>query len=277
VKKQNKIKIIIIVLAVLLALSLAALAGTLIYNSLHDDTHATVTVPDNLITPEFDASGDETSTPTEGTSESGDGETSADKTNGTDQAEASASAQSTATEAQKATSIKLFSKRPEENTPFQVGNMFPGDGETKYYRVQVSYHDAVTVHYHATVRPGYEKLAEVMRVRVKLLTTGETMYDGLMRDMPESLTHKLASNKSTTDELYYEITAYLDTSVDNDYQNKDLIADFSWWVEETENLDSPQTGDSFNLYLWLCIASGSLLLLILLWRKRKKEDAADER
>ena len=276
-KKQNKIKIIIIVLVVLLALSLAALAGTLIYNSLHDDTHATVTVPDNLITPESDASGDETSAPTEGTSESGDGETSADKTNGTDQAEASASAQSTAAEAQKATSVKLFSKRPEENTPFQVGNMFPGDGETKYYRVQVSYHDAVTVHYHAAVRPGYEKLAEVMRVRVKLLTTGETMYDGLMRDMPESLTHKLASNKSTTDELYYEITAYLDTSVGNDYQNKDLIADFSWWVEETENLDSPQTGDSFNLYLWLCIASGSLLLLILLWRKRKKEDAADER
>ena len=85
-KKQNKIKIIIIVLAVLLALSLAALAGTLIYNSLHDDTHDTVTVPDNLITPESDASGDETSAPTEGTSESGDGETSSDETNETDQA-----------------------------------------------------------------------------------------------------------------------------------------------------------------------------------------------
>jgi LPXTG-motif cell wall-anchored protein len=273
VKKQNKIKIIIIVLAVLLALSLAALAVTLIYNSLHDDTHATVTVPDNLITPESDASGDETSAPTEGTSESGDGETSADKTNGTDQAEASASAQSTAAEAQKATSIKLFSKRPEENTPFQVGNMFPGDGETKYYRVQVSYHDAVTVHYHATVRPGYEKLAEVMRVRVKLLTTGETMYDGLMRDMPESLTHKLASNKSTTDELYYEITAYLDTSVGNDYQNKDLIADFSWWVEETENLDSPQTGDTSNIPLWAVLAgcSGSMMILLLVVRRRKED------
>ena len=156
-KKQNKIKIIIIVLAVLLALSLAALAGTLIYNSLHDDTHDTVTVPDNLITPESDASGDETSAPTEGTSESGDGETSSDETNETDQAEASATIQSTAAEAQKATSIKLFSKRPEENTPFQVGNLFPGDSETKYYRVQVSYHDAVTVHYHAAVRPGDEK------------------------------------------------------------------------------------------------------------------------
>ena len=231
-------------------------------------------MPDNLITPESDASGDETSAPTEGTSESGDGETSADKTNGTDQAEASASAQSTAAEAQKATSVKLFSKRPEENTPFQVGNMFPGDGETKYYRVQVSYHDAVTVHYHAAVRPGYEKLAEVMRVRVKLLTTGETMYDGLMRDMPESLTHKLASNKSTTDELYYEITAYLDTSVGNDYQNKDLIADFKWWVEETGNLDdSPKTGDTSNILLWAVLAAGSLsMMILLLVTRRRKED-----
>ena len=273
-KKQNKIKIIIIVLAVLLALSLAALAGTLIYNSLHDDTHATVTVPDNLITPESDASGDETSAPTEGTSESGDGETSADETNGTDQAEASASAHSTAAEAQKAASIKLFSKQPDENTPFQVGNIFPGDSETKYYRVQVSYHDAVTVHYHAAVRPGYEKLAEVMRVRVKLLTTGETMYDGLMRDMPESLTHKLASKKSITDELYYEITAYLDTSVGNDYQNKELIADFKWWVEETGNLDdSPKTGDTSNILLWAVLAAGSLsMMILLLVTRRRKED-----
>ena len=177
----------------------------------------------------------------------------------------------------KAATIERYNKQPEENTAFAVGNMFPGDSETKYFRVRVSYHDKITVHYKATVHPGFEKLAEVLKVRVNLLSTGETMYDGGIADMPESLTHKLASKNSTTDELYYEITAYLDTSVGNDYQNKDLIADFSWWVEETENLDSPQTGDSFNLYLWLCIASGSLLLLILLWRKRKKEDAADER
>ena len=53
-KKQNKIKIIIIVLAVLLALSLAALGGTLIYNKIANTTPATVTVPDNLITPDED-------------------------------------------------------------------------------------------------------------------------------------------------------------------------------------------------------------------------------
>ena len=104
------------------------------------------------------------------------------------------------------------------------------------------------------------------------------LYDGLMRDMPESLTHKLASKESTTDELYYEITAYLDTSVGNDYQSKDLIADFKWWVEETGNLDNfPQTGDTSNILLWAVLAAGSLsvMILLLVVRRRKEENAND--
>ena len=130
------------------------------------------------------------------------------------------------------------------------------------------------MHYKATVRPGYEKLAEVLKVRVELLSTGETMYDGGIADMPESLTHKLASKKSTTDELYYEITAYLDTTVGNDYQKKDFIADFKWWVEETGNLDdSPQTGDTSNILLWAVLAAGSLsMMILLLVTRRRKED-----
>ena len=84
----------------------------------------------------------------------------------------------------------------------------------------------------------------------------------------------MASKKSATDELYYEITAYLDTSVGNDYQNKDLIADFKWWVEETGNLDdSPQTGDTSNILLWAVLAAGSLgMIIILLVTRRRKED-----
>ena len=152
--------------------------------------------------------------------------------------------------------------------------MFPGDIETKYFRVRVSYHDKITVHYKATVRPGYEKLAEVLKVRVNLLSTGETMYDGGIADMPESLTYKLSSLSTATDELYYEITAYLDTSVGNDYQNKDLIADFKWWVEETGNLDdSPKTGDTSNILLWAVLAAGSLsMMILLLVTRRRKED-----
>ena len=269
-EEKKKIKIVIIILAVLLGLILLALGGTLIYKKIANTTPATVTVPDNLITPD-----DDTTKPDSSDTEKPDSSDTQTPSSSADTSSSAVPTQSTTAEVKKAATIELYNKQPEENTPFQVGNMFPGDSETKYFRVRISYHDKITVHYKATVRPGYEKLAEVLQVRVKLLSTGETMYDGLMRDMPESLTHKLASKKSTTDELYYEITAYLDTSVGNDYQNKDLIADFKWWVEETGNLDdSPQTGDTSNILLWAVLAacSGSMMILLLVVRRRKEDE-----
>lgn len=268
-EQKKKIKIITIVLAILLGLSLLALGGTVIYNKIANTTPATVTVPDNRITPDED-----TSNPDSSDTEKPDSSDTQTPSSSADASSSAVSAQNTTAETKKAATIELYNKQAEENTPFQVGNMFPGDANTKYFRVRVSYHDKITVHYKATVRPGYEKLAEVLKLRVKLLSTGETMYDGLMRDMPESLTHKLASKKSTTDELYYEITAYLDTSAGNDYQNKDLIADFKWWVEETGNLDdSPKTGDTSNILLWAVLAAGSLsMMILLLVVRRRKED-----
>lgn len=272
-EQKKKIKIVIIVLACLLGLSLLALGGTLVYNKLANNPPATVTVPDNLITPDEDTTKPDSS---ESNSQAPDSsETQTPSSSADPSSSAVQPTQSTTAEVKKAATIELYNKQPEENTAFQVGNMFPGDAEIKYFCVRVSYHDKITVHYKATVRPGYEKLAEVLKVRVKLLSTGEMLYDGLMRDMPESLTHKLASKKSTTDELYYEITAYLDTSVGNDYQNKDLIADFKWWVEETGNLDdSPKTGDTSNILLWAVLAacSGSMMILLLVTRRRKEDE-----
>ena len=278
--EQKKIKIAIIILAVLLALSLTALGGTILYHRLASRPADTATVPDNFITPDEEPTvpgGSESQVPTQ------DSESRAPTEGSEDQAPTESAAPSTAAsaqpstsaEARKAATIALCNKQPEDNTAFAVGNLFPGDVETKYFCVRVSYHDKITVHYRATVRPGYEKLAEVLNLRVVLLNTGETLYDGLMRDMPASVTHKLASRSSATDELYYEITAYLDTSVGNEYQNKDLIADFRWWVEETGKLDdSPKTGDASNILLWavLAAASGCTLLLLLFARRRKEDE-----
>ena len=278
-ENKKKTKIVIIVLAVLLGLSLLALGGTLVYNKLAKSAPSTVTVPDNLITPDEDTGTDDTSASDESDLQTTDGsgtdtQDASDTSNAGAQDSVAAAPAADAKEAKKAATIELYNKQPQENTPFKAGNMFPGDSETKYFRVRVSYHDKITVHYKATVRPGYEKLAEVLKVRVKLLSTGETMYEGLMRDMPESLTYNLASKETVTDELYYEITAYLDTSVGNEYQNKDLIADFKWWVEETGNLDSPQTGDTPGILLWSVLAAGSLGMIILLVvvRRRKEEE-----
>lgn len=176
----------------------------------------------------------------------------------------------------KANALSLYAKQPEENKPFQAANMFPGDSEVQYFRIKVSYKGDITVRYHADIRSGYEKLAEVLKIKVRLLGADEILYDGLMRDMPKSLDHALYTNTKKQSELYYELTAYLDTSVGNEYMDKELIADFRWWVEETGNLDvPPQTGDTADVYLWAALCAGSIFCLLILIVKRRKE-AADE-
>lgn len=253
--KRNKTKTVIIVLAVLLALSVAALAGTLIYNRLAVQTDTTVTVSDNFITPDEDNN----------TNESSKGQSnisSAKPNNDISAAE-----------------ITLYNKHLQDNTLFSVGNMFPGDSETKYYRVQVSYHDKITVHFKAETRGEQENSAEVMGVKVKLMTSGETLYEGLMQDMPQSLTYTMTSSESTTAEIYYEITAYLDTSAGNEYQSKEVILDFYWWADETDNLDkAPKMGDTSNVVPWSVTATVSaLVLLLLIVFRRKKEDRQNGR
>lgn len=266
-QKSKKLKYAIIILAILLVISASALTGVLIYNHFAHTEPTTVNVPGNIITPDdADSSDTKTDPPPAETISTSNGETTAPDSSETETAE------TTSVSSTKASAIALHHRKPEDNTPFQVTNMFPGDAETKYYCIQVSHKGDVVVRYRADVRPGCEKLAEVLRCRVTLLTTGETLYDGLMRDMPKSLDHSLYTSTSTSSELYYEITAYLDTGVGNDYMDKTLIADFRWWVEETDNLDPPQTGDAFNPWIWIGIAAASLfMMIILLWNRRREE------
>ncbi len=274
-ERNKKLKIVIIILSILLAISLLTLAGIQFRRSVKA-SGPVVMVPDNIITPDAKQI----------------------EQNSKDIVfVATANADSASSDSgKKAEVISLYQKHAEDNQPFQVGNMFPGDAETKYYCVRISHSGEVVVHYRADIRPGYEKLAEVLKCRIVLLSTGETLYDGLMRDMPESLDHSVKADTDAGSELYYQITAYLDTSVGNDYQNKNLIADFYWWVQvdpiqnpeggqgigigtgSTQNphsaghLNPLQTGDSFNLCLYIAIASGSLLIFLLLWKKIRKEE-----
>ena len=187
--------------------------------------------------------------------------------------------------------LYLHSVNPEENRPFNVANMFPGDSIQQNYRLRVAYRGVVAVKFRAYIKPGYEKLAEVLKCRVEL--DGDTLYDGLMKDMPSSLDHMLNSGGREVTDLFYEITAYLDTSVGNEYQNKELYADFRWWAEgvscsggcncgqdcDGENDEEgklatmmPFTGDNPRVLLWCAIAIVSLLAVILMLVKRRKEE-----
>lgn len=254
-QKLKKLRIVIIVLAALLAVSLAALAVTVIRASAHGDS-ATVSIPGNI------------------TSGSAHAETAAYRTSTKPDGSRTQSAVSLSALGQaRRVTLSLYRKQPEDNTPFNVVNMLPGDAVTQNYNVRVSHSGDVTVRFRAIIRPGYEKLAEVLMLRVKLLNTGETLYDGLMRDMPRSVNHKLTASGSTTSDLEYELTAYLDTSVGNKYQNQELIADFHWWVEgkEQSHLDSPKTGDDSHIVIFTVAAVAASIAVIILpvWRRRE--------
>jgi len=131
------------------------------------------------------------------------------------------------------TTLKLSEKNPEENVSFQVGDLMPGDVVVQNYRIEVNFDDAVMVGFQAVVRDGYDKLAEVLKMEVQDADTGEILYKGLMRDMNPSEELLLSKGKGKQ-EICYKIIVSLDTSAGNEYQGKELVADFNWWTKEEE-------------------------------------------
>ena len=256
--RKNRQKVWVIVLALLLCVCLLALCGVWLYRSSLPVSDGSATVSDNVITPEKEPS----SVPTDASASS------------PEEKPASGAAETIReTAVQKEDALSLYRRHEEATQPFRAENLFPGDAETRLYSVRVSYHDTVTVRFHVDIRPGSEKLAEVLKVRVAL--GEETLYDGLMRDMPESLNRTLSSEQTAVEILDYEITAYLETSVGNDYMDRELTADFRWWVEETGNLDpSPSTSDRIPLYAAFVAAAAACVggVLLIVRRRRKEEE-----
>lgn len=297
---QKPIMLLIIVLVILLAVSGTALAGTILYKYSTQPQTSPAVIPDNVITPETQAAS--SAMPLQAV-------TLSDRTVNTVQAAntkampirvETVSAKSTVVDKAEGedVTLRLYKGQAEDSTPFQVKNMFPGDTEKKAYRLEVSYKGSVTVHFHADIRKGYEKLAEVLKCKISV--DSMQLYDGLMKEMPESISYVMPQSGGTTADLDYEVSAYLETSVGNAYMAKELYADFCWWVNEdgggSEKPDKPtdptkpdnptnptdptkpgelippKTGDNSNIMLWISIAGLSLFLpiLLLLSKKRKK-------
>ena len=319
---SGKLKKIILVLSILLAFSVAGLAGVTVYKHFKGLEAGEVIVTDNIITPEEESGVLENASENANQSpenENSNMEDALQSTSDTQNADGNAENQeaqssgansssnstatgssvdslqtistsggqgtggsgrgtssSTVTESSDAINITLYRRNSGENVLFSMENMFPGDADMRYFRVKVSYKNTVNVRYHAEIRKGYEKLAEVLQTRVRLVETDEVLYEGSMKDMPEKLNHMLNSTTETTDELCYEILTYLDTSVGNEYMNTETIVDFRWWVEEVENLTSPKTGEYYRMLAIAILAgvsaTGALFFLILKRREEEKDE-----
>lgn len=201
---QKSIRILIIVLVILLAVSGTALAGTVLYRHFFQSQGSPAVVPDNVISPEKEISASAmpvqavtlsyrtvntvkaapmtvtTLAATPMTVRTVSAKTVVDKAEGEE------------------VTLKLYRNHADDSTPFHVSNMFPGDAETKSYYLEVSYKGNLTIHFRADVRNGYEKLAEVLNCRVSL-RDGTQLYNGLMKDMPDSIQYTLPYSSGTTE------------------------------------------------------------------------------
>ncbi len=289
---KKKIKIAIAVLSILLAISVVAVAVRFVYDYVTATNPIAELVPDNIIENDADLSDTDLESDNDLEGDDSDSEEESDNSGENVTGESVEGEAPGASEAgdpseaiptdgenaeKEAEVLYLYDRNPGDNTPFNVTNMFPGDIETKYFLVRVVHKGDIILRFHAEVRPGYEKLAEVLKCRVVLPESGDILYDGLMRDMPESLNVDLQTDSEVTSEVYYEITAYLETSVGNEYMQTELVADFTWWVEETDNLGPAHTSDGLEYTVWIIVAAASLIIIIILAARLRKGESFDER
>ncbi len=161
-------------------------------------------------------------------------------------------------------SIELSTSDPKENQTFQISNMVPGQEYTQTYRVNANCSGNMNVGIRAFVTQGSQKLAEALQMSVKRMDTGEVLFTGLVQDMDWAMT-----GISGSQELVYEVTFFLDSSLGNDYQNLSVNMNLEW------KMKSPMA----TFWLWFGIIGGviavaGLTVAFILIRRSKKLKAA---
>ena len=263
-KRSSRLKLAIIILAVLLVISAGGLAARYIYLNFFAPTQATVTVPDNLI-------GEEESAATQPEPSSAP----SDKTGSTDSSVQPAGTTSRpAADKPQAPKLELYQGKPGDNQKFEVRNMLPGDTETKYFCVRAYHNKDITLFFKTDITEQTKSLGDVLHIKITHMETDKVLCDAPFSEINgQEFSELLKKNAQGETTAYYRIDVSLDTSVGNEYQAALLKADFNWYVKDEGGLTPPQTGDTTNIVMWAVLALSSLLLmlLLLLGRRRKEE------
>lgn len=285
--KPSPIKIVILILAVLLALSAGGLAARFIYLAWFAPAQSIVTVPDNLIGEQrgdFSGRSESSQLPDASSSqESASNQAGERKSSGTSsrgaKKEQPALVSSRQEDERRGNVLSLYQGKQEDNQRFAVQNMFPGDTQTNYYCLKASHEKDMTVFFSADVTEQTKALGDVLRIKVTHMETGNVLFDGTFADIQGREFSQVFKQSASGETIaYYQIDVSLGTSVGNDYQSALLKADFNWYVKQSDGLTPPPTtGEAAVWVLWGILGASALALAVLLIVKRRKEDKRHER
>ncbi len=126
------------------------------------------------------------------------------------------------------------------NKVFTAEDMFPGDEKSKDYVLNISHKEDIDIKFKVDIREeSSEDLAKALKLKVEIPGV-KVLYNKPIGDMPESVIYTLRGNQ---EEVIYRLTAYLETSVGNECENKELKADFSWEYLPESSGGGGGTGD----------------------------------
>lgn len=206
-------------------------------------------------------------------------------------------------------SLELYKNHAEDNKPFQVSNMVPGDKVSRDFTVRIHHKDQVTLYFKGIITKQSKDLGDVLQVRVTDKNSDKVICQGTFNTINnKEYSQEIAQSGSGQTDVTYQVDAWLDTSVGNAYQKAFLDADFQWYVkddgntEPTQPSDNPttptdptkpsqsgggsgsgshggltaRTGDTAHIVLWCVFAICALAIIILLIKSRRDKKLAGE-
>lgn len=175
---------------------------------------------------------------------------------------------------EKLPTVYLHSDNPKDNKTIEVYDMFPGDEIYQGYNVQVHYKG--NVHLHFSIDNFNEsELRDVLKFTIK--RENEVLFDDYASKLPDCYSLGLSSKDKKIQDVNYSITVSLDTSVGNEYQNKQVKFDLSWWATEDGGHLIPKTGidggalTNPNTYAILIVFISIIFIVFLARRKKEYE------
>lgn len=213
---------------------------------------------------------------------------------------------SAASQNDKSPGLELYKKHSSDNEAFYVSNMVPGDKVSRNFTVRVHHNNALKVFFDAEITEQTKSLGDVLQICVTDRNSGNILCQGTFNDINQK-EYEIAVDKSSQGitDLSYQVDAWLDTSVGNQYQQALLKANLRWRVKDAGESTNPsdnkspgtnsgkkpsnssktngngsgltvRTGDTVNLILWIVMGTCALALLLLLLKSRQEQVVADD-